>query len=315
MPEKNLLLARSATLRQLQVFESIARLHSFSKAAKELHLTQPTVSMQVKKLVDVLETPLFEQVGRKTYLTEAGLALYESVDIILAQLQVAEQKINHIKGFAGGRVKISVITTAQYFVPKVVHAFMDAYPNVSVVMRVGNKEQLLQRIQQNKDDFYLLGQPPEGLNVVSSQLAVNPLAFVANAAHPLVGKKLQVLDLINEAFLMRESGSGIRAHIEKVFDEYQFQPQVKMVLGSNEAIRLGLLQNLGVTVASIPTLMDEINQGKLCVLDVAGFPINRYWYLAYAKGKVLSIAAEKLIELLRVAGDEMGRQAFIQHSY
>lgn len=310
MPEKISLLARNATLRQLQVFECIARLNSFSRAAEELHLTQPTVSMQVKKLTDLLETPLFEQIGRKVYLTNAGQVLYDASNNILNQLSIAEQKINHIKGFSGGSVKLSVISTAQYFVPKVIHKFTEQYPDVTVIMRVGNKESLLERIQQNKDDFYLLGQPPEDLNVDSFQLAINPLAFVASSQNPLVKKKLNIEDLTNEPFLMRETGSGIRSHIEKVFEEFHFQPHIKMVLGGNEAIRLGLLQNLGITVASVPTLMNEINDGDISILNVKGFPINRHWYLAYPKGKVLSIAAEQLIELLEKEGKNASYQAF-----
>lgn len=310
MPEKISVLARSATLRQLQVFESIARHNSFSRAAEELHLTQPTVSMQVKKLVDILEAPLFERIGRKVYLTAVGQALYASVDGILEQLSLAEQKINHLKGFSGGSVKISVISTAQYFVPKVIHAFMQSYPDVSVILRVGNKESLLERIAQNKDDFYLLGQPPEGLNIESTLLADNPLAFVANSSHPLVGKKLQIEDLANETFLMREMGSGIRSQVEKVFEELKFQPRLQMVLGGNEVIRLGLLQGLGVTVTAVSTLIKEIDAGEISILDVEGFPINRHWYLAYPKGKVLSIAAEELINLLRLEGKSFSQQVF-----
>lgn len=312
MPEKISILARNATLRQLQVFESIARHNSFSKAAEELHLTQPTVSMQVKKLAEILESPLFEQIGRKAHLTEAGKALYDSANNILQQLSIAEQKINHLKGFSGGSVKFTVISTAQYFVPKVIQNFTQSYPDVTIIMRVGNKESLIERINNNKDDFYLLGQPPEDLNVESSQLSVNPLAFLANSDHPLVGKQLSIQDLVNEPFLMRETGSGIRAQIEKVFEEFEFQPNIKMVLGGNEPIRLGLLQNLGITVASVPTLMEEINQGKISILNVKGFPINRHWYLAYPKGKVLSIAAEKLIELLKIEGEKLSEQAFNQ---
>ena len=310
MPEKISVLARNATLRQLQVFESIARHNSFSRAAEELHLTQPTVSMQVKRLSDVLDAPLFEQIGRKVYLTDAGKVLYESANVILNQLSIAEQKINHLKGFSGGSVTLAVISTAQYFVPKVIQEFTQSYPDVTVLLRVGNKETLLDRISKNSDDFYLLGQPTQELNVESSQIAVNPLAFVANAEHPLVGKKLNITDLANEPFLMRETGSGIRAQIEKVFEEFVFEPHIKMVLGGNEAIRLGLLQNLGITVASIPTLMEEIVQGRIKILDVKGFPINRHWYLAYPKGKVLSIAAEKMIELLKVEGQNLSQKAF-----
>lgn len=310
MPDKISQLARSATLRQLQVFEAIARHQSFSRAADELHLTQPTVSMQVKKLVEILDIELFEKIGRKVYLTEAGEALLEAVDQTLNSLSIAEQKINHIKGFAGGTVKLTVISTAQYFVPRVIQQFTKEHPDIKVAMRVGNKEQLLSRINQNKDDFYVLGMPPEDLNVYSTPLAVNPLAFVANASNPLVGKRLTVHDLVDEPFLMRESGSGIRAHIEKVFADLDFVPHTKMVLGGNEAIRLGLLQNLGITVASIPTLMNEINVGDLAILNVKGFPINRHWYLIYPKGKVLSLAAGKLIELLKQEGESMSERAF-----
>jgi LysR family transcriptional regulator, low CO2-responsive transcriptional regulator len=310
LPDKISQLARSATLRQLQVFEAIARHQSFSKAAEELHLTQPTVSMQVKKLVDILEIDLFEKVGRRVYLTEAGQTLLDAVELVLSSLSVAEQKINHIKGFAGGTVKLTVISTAQYFIPKVIHQFTREHPDIRVAMRVGNKEQLISRIHQNKDDFYILGMPPEGLNIYSTPLAVNPLAFVANASHPLVGKRLDIHDLAHEPFLMRESGSGIRSHVEKVFGEFSFEPEVKMVLGGNEAIRLGLLQNLGITVASVPTLMNEINMGDLAILNVKGFPINRHWYLAYPKGKVLSLAASKLIELLKAEGESLSERAF-----
>lgn len=310
MPEKIAQLARNATLRQLQVFECIANNQSFSRAAEELHLTQPTVSMQVKKLSDILEVPLFEQIGRKVYLTDAGKILYEACNVILSQLSTVEQKINHLKGFSGGSVKLSVISTAQYFVPEVINKFSQDYPDVTVLMRVGNKENLLERLIQNKDDFYLLGQPPEDLNVNSSRIALNPLAFVANSKHPLIGKKLLIQDLTDEAFLMRETGSGIRAQIDNVFKQFDFQPKIKMVLGGNEAIRLGLLQSLGITVASIPTLMKEIEGGEISILNVKGFPINRHWYLTYPKGKDQSIAAEKMIELLKIEGQKMSDKAF-----
>ncbi|MBN2866962.1 MAG: LysR family transcriptional regulator [Thiotrichales bacterium] len=297
---KNFILARNATLRQLQVFECIGRKQSFTKAAEELHLTQPTVSMQVKKLSEVLDVKLFEQVGRQVYLTESGSYLYESAKKILAELSNTEEQINRVKGLAGGSVKFSVISTSQYFVPRIIQGFMESYPNVSVYMQVGNRENLVQRIIENKDDFYILGQPPEGLNVESFQLAENPLAFVVNSKHPLAKKKkLTLEDVKYEPFLMREKGSGIRTHIENVFAEEDFVPNVKMVMGGNESIRLGLLQNLGISVASLPTLVEDIENGNLTVLDVEGFPIMRHWYLVYPKGKTFSIATEKLVELLK----------------
>ena len=146
MPQKTSILARNATLRQIQVFETIARLGSFSRAAELLHLTQPTVSMQVKKLSETLNTPLFETIGRKPHLTEAGKELYEPAKIILNQLLITEEKINNLKGFSGGSVNLTVISTAQYFVPKVIHDFTQKYPDIDVTLRVGNKENLLARI-------------------------------------------------------------------------------------------------------------------------------------------------------------------------
>lgn len=310
MPEKIAQLARSATLRQLQVFECIANNQSFSKAAEQLHLTQPTVSMQVKKLTDILETPLFEQIGRKVYLTEAGKILYQASTNILSELGKVEQQINHLKGFSGGTVKMSVISTAQYFVPEVIHKFTLEHPDVTVLMHVGNKEILIDRFNNNQDDFYILGQPPEDLNVNSSRIAVNPLAFVANSNHPLVGKKLRIQDLTEEVLLMREKGSGIRAQIDNVFKQFEFQPKVKMVLGGLEAIRLGLIQNIGITVASVPTLMKEIEAGEISILNVKGFPINRHWYLIYPKGKDISMVSQKMIDLLKEEGMVMSDKAF-----
>lgn len=300
MADKINQLVRHATLRQLQVFETIARLNSFTRAAEELHLTQPTVSMQVKKLADVLEEPLFEQIGRQVFLTQAGEALYEAAQQILQKLEFAEETIKNLKGFSGGRIKLSVISSAQYFVPKVIHDFVEVYPDMSVAMLVGNKEQLIERILSNKDDFYILGQPPEGLSVESFQLAPNPLVFVANKAHPLAKKtKIKLEEMQEVPLLMREKGSGMRAQIESVFTKHDYTPNIKMILGGNEVVRLGLLQNLGVTVAAMASLMDEIERGDIVILDVEGFPIHRQWYLVFPKGKSLSTPAKKLIDLLR----------------
>ena len=301
MPYRADHLVRHATLRQLQVFVAIAKEGSFSRAAERLHLTQPTVSMQVKKLSDAVGEPLFEQIGRKVYLTEVGRIMLDAAQAILDQLALAEEKVNELRGVAGGTVQLSVVSTAQYFVPEVIHDFLSEYPQVNVVMEVGNRETLLSRIQENKDDFYILGQPPEGLRVESHLLLNNPLVVVAHRDHPLAQKKrrIRLEDLAEQPFLMREKGSGIRKQVERVFDRHGFKPNVKMVLGGNEAIRLGLRENLGVTVASLPTLMDEIESGELVALKVEGFPVMRHWYLAWPEGKALSLASRLLIDQLK----------------
>jgi len=301
MPDKHATqLVRHATFRQLQVFECVVRHDGFGKAAEELHLTQPTVSMQMKKLSDALGVELFEKIGRKSYLTEAGQTLYEGAENILSNLRVIEEQIDHMKGMKGGSLKMAVISTAQYFMPSVIQEFVSLHPDIKVSMRVGNKEQLIQRINQNRDDFYILGQPPEGLNVKTTRLVSNPLFISARADNKLAGRKLSLRELNTETFLMREKGSGIRSHIEQVFTDLDFEPKCKMVLGSNEVIRLGLLEGMGVAVLSLPTLQWELEQEKLVVLDVEHFPIHRNWYLAYPTGKILSPVARAFIHILEV---------------
>lgn len=301
MADKPNQLIRHATIRQLQVFEAIARHKSFTRAAEELHLTQPTVSMQVKKLADALEVDLFELIGRKVFLTQAGETLYDAAKDILEKLEVSEDHIKNQKGFSGGRVKFSVVSSAQYFVPKVIYDFVERYPEVKVAMNVGNKEQLLERIQKNEDDFYILGEPSDALNIESFQLAPNPLVFIAHKSNPLAKQsRIKLSELANVPFLMREKGSGKRAQVEKAFQKQNFNPNIKMILGGNELVRLGVLQNLGVAVASLATVINYVEQGELVILDVEGFPIHRHWYLVTSKGKMLSIAAQKLIELLKI---------------
>ncbi len=304
MPYRADHLVRHATLRQLQVFVAIAREGSFSRAADKLYLTQPTVSMQVKKLSDTVGEPLFEQIGRKVYLTEVGRIMLQAAEVILDQLALAEERVNELRGVAGGTVRLSVVSTAQYFVPEVIHDFLEEYPLVNVVMEVGNREMLLERIQKNQDDFYILGQPPEGLKVENHRMANNPLVVVAHRDHSLAQRagKIKLGDLSEAPFLMREHGSGIRKQIEQVFHEHGFEPNVKMVLGGNEAIRLGLRENLGITVASLPTVMDEVESGEFKVLNVQGFPVMRHWYLAWPEGKTLSLASGLLIERMQKAG-------------
>lgn len=301
MADKPNQLIRHATIRQLQVFEAIARHKSFTRAAEELHLTQPTVSMQVKKLSDALEVDFFELIGRKVFLTQAGEVLYEAAKDILERLEYTEDRIINQKGFSGGSVKFSVVSSAQYIVPNVISDYVSRYPDVKVAMNVGNKEQLVERIQNNEDDFYIFGEPPEGLHVNSYRLAPNPLVFVAHKSHPLATKgQIQLSELADTPILIRERGSGKRAQVESAFQKQNFTPNKKMILGSNEVVRLALLQNLGITVASVATMINLVEQGEVVILNVSGFPIHRQWYLVSSKSKLHSVAAQKMIELLKI---------------
>lgn len=294
-------MSRAATLRQLQVFDTLAKLKSFSRVAEEMHLSQPTVSMQIKKLSEVIDLPLTEQIGKEIYLTEAGQALAKLSRSIMQSLESFEECIDDLRGLEGGRVRLAVISTAQYFLPQVMQSFLAQHPQIDIVMEVVNKEHLLERLANNQDDLYILGQPPEAIPVISERLAVNPLVFVAKKDYPLPEQTQFTLnDLTELPFLMREPGSGIRAHLERVFLEMNYRPNIRMTLGSNEAIRLGVLSGLGISVISMHTVREELKRKELKILPVKGFPIERNWFLAWPKGKNLSLSANKFIETLKL---------------
>jgi DNA-binding transcriptional LysR family regulator len=291
-------LIRHATLRQLQVFEAIVRLGSFTRAAEELFLTQPTVSMQIKKLADSLGLPLFEHVGRNVRPTEAGLELYQSCRKIFETLSNLEMKIADLKGIKRGRLRLGVITTAKYFAPEILGEFCKLYPGIEVALKVSNRDRIIERINANEDDLYIMGQTPdEQFEVDAIPFAPNPLVVMAPRNHPLCGKKNVPLSrIVDEPFILREPGSGIRDATLKVFDQLGQRPQVRMELGSNEAIKHAIVGGLGLSVLSLHTLTLEGTDGPVAILDIEGFPIMREWYLVYPKGKELSLVAQAFLD-------------------
>ena len=291
-------LIRHATLRQLQIFEATVRLGSFTRAAEELFLTQPTVSMQTKKLADAMGLPLFEHVGRNFKPTEAGMELYQSCRRIFETLSNLEMKLADLKGIKSGRLRLGVITTAKYFVPIVLGDFCHEYPGIDVALKVTNRNRIIERIQANEDDLYIMGQPPEGgIEIETFPFAPNPLVVMARHDHPLVSeKKISLSRILEEPFLLRERGSGVRDAILKIFAEKGLQPKVRMELGSNEAIKHAIVGGLGLSVLSLHTLTLEGTKGPVAVLDVEGFPIQRKWYLVYPKGKELSLVAKAFLD-------------------
>jgi DNA-binding transcriptional LysR family regulator len=289
---------RHSTFRQLEVFEAIARLGSFSRAAEELFLTQPTVSMQIKKLSETVGLPLVEQIGKKIFLTEAGRELEKTCREIFTQLDHYEMKIANIKGLKQGTLKLAVVTTAEYFAPRLLGSFSRQYPGIDLSLKVLNRERVLDRLADNLDDLYVLGQPPEELDVVAEPFLENPLVVIAPADHPLAGKKnIPLARLAELNFLLREPGSGTRAAIERLFFEHRQKLKVIMELGSNEAIKQAIAGGLGISVLSRHTL--EGSQGRLAILDVEAFPIVRHWYVVYPGGKELSVIAREFLEYLK----------------
>ena len=291
-------LIRHATLRQLQVFEAIVRHGHFTRASEELFLTQPTVSMQVKKLADAIGLPLFEQAGRNVKPTQAALELYKACRDIFETLSNLEMKIADIKGIKRGRLRLCVVSTAKYIAPELLGEFSQMHQGIEVSLKVTNRERVIDRMQANEDDLYIMGQTPtEDLQVDTYAFAPNPLVIMAPRNHPLLGKKRIPLSTIaQEPFILREPGSGIRDVTLRVFSSAGLRPQVSMELGSNEAIKHAIVGGLGLSVLSLHTLTLEGSGGPVAVLDVEGFPIQRQWFMVHPKGKELSLVARAFLE-------------------
>ncbi|GAB4510713.1 MAG: LysR family transcriptional regulator [Sulfuricaulis sp.] len=281
------------TLRQLKVFESVARHLNFTRAAEELFLTQPAVSMQVKLLEKQLGLALFEQMGKSVHLTEAGQEVLGYARNISQQLDELESVLNSLKGLSGGKLRISVATTANYFIPTLLGTFSRRYPEVTISLDVTNRETLLQQLTENTVDLVIMGQPPASLDVEAEAFMENPLVIVAPPEHALAKqKKIPLKRLQDEVFLVREPGSGTRSAMERFFTEREIQLKTGMEVGSNEAIKQSVQAGLGLGLLSRATIEQELELKRLTELDVAEFPIMRHWYVMHRKGKRLSGAAE-----------------------
>ncbi len=291
---------RHVTLRQLEVFEAIARLGSFTRAAEELFLTQPTVSMQIKKLADAVGLALFEQIGKKIHLTDAGRVLHATCREVFAQFADFEMTVADFKGLKQGTLRLAVVTTAKYFAPRLLGPFCQQYPGIDVSLKVSNRERVLERFSNNEDDLYILGQPPEDVDAVAEPFLENPLVALAPSSHPLAKeKRIPLKRLVMEPFLLREPGSGTRKALERLIAEHRLSIKVRMELGSNEAIKQAIIGGLGISVLSRHTLSIDAPMQQLAILDVEHFPIERQWYVAYPAGKQLSVVARTFLDYLK----------------
>lgn len=290
------------SLRQLRTFEAVARLRSFSRAAEEMHVTQPTVSKQIRLLHDEVGMPLIEQIGKKVFLTEAGEQLYTTCADWLETWGRFEQKIADLKGVKQGRLRISAVTTTKYFMPRILGPFCSTYPGIDIALEVINRDRLLDRLARNQDDLYIMGVPPEGLDIECEPFMENPLVVLAPAAHPMARRKrIPFSDLANEPFVVREHGSGTRLTVERVFQAHNMPLRIRMELGSNEAIKQAVAGGLGLALLSQSTLSLDLDpaQKEVTVLNVQGFPIKRSWYVVYPKNKKLSVVAYTFLEFLK----------------
>jgi DNA-binding transcriptional LysR family regulator len=291
-----------ATLHQLKVFEATARHGSFTRAAEELFLTQPTVSMQVKQLTKAIGLPLFEQVGKRLFLTDAGRELYSTCQEIFQRLDQLEMTVANLKGMKQGKLRLAVITTTKYFMPRLLGPFCQRYPGIDVSLAVTNHEQVIERLSNNQDDLYVMSQLPDNSDIKSHAFLENPLVVVAPHDHPLASEKnIPLKRLTEEFFIMREPGSGTRGALQKMLDAQKLTVKVRLELGSNEAIKQAVAGGLGISVLSRHTLLPEVANTELTILDVEGFPISRQWYVVYLSGKQLSVVASTFLEYLQDA--------------
>lgn len=298
-------LIRHTTLRQLQIFEATLRLGSFTRAAEELFLTQPTISMQIKKLSEAVGMPLFEHVGRSVKPTEAGLELYEACRKIFDVLSNLEMKVSDLQGMRRGRLRLAVITTVKYFIPEVLGEFFALHPGIDITLKVSNRDRIMERIANDEDDLYIVGKVPTDAGVQSYPFAPNPLVVMAPRTHPLVGKKnIPLEDIVKEPFILREPGSGTRDAALRAFHEKGLSPRIKMELGSNEAIKHAVVAGMGLAVLSLHTMTLEGPHGPIALLDVEGFPIVRRWYVVHPKGKELSLVTQAFLEFALAAVPE-----------
>lgn len=285
---------KNATFRQLRVFNEVAKQLSFAKAARALHLTPPAVTMQVKDLEAQIGLPLFERSGRQVSLTTPGEYMLVYARKLLATLKDAEDAAARLKQAEAGTLTIGMVSTAKYFLPRMLAEFRRQHEHVEIRLAEGNREKLVQMLQANEVDIAVMGRPPRELATRAEPFAAHPHVFVAAPSHPLVGRDAHVdpESLRPQDFILREEGSGTRAALEKFLEDVRVQPRVVMEMSSNETIKQAVIAGMGLSFLSLHTLQLELEKGLLVVLDVQGAPVLRAWNVVHTLSKVLSPAAE-----------------------
>lgn len=279
------------TFRQLQLFRALVSTGSISGAAREANVTQPTASIHLRELTEEIGLPLYEVIGRTVHLTEAGKELATTARLMQNEWEAFEQKVAGLKGVERGRLRVAVVSTAKYFIPRLLGEFCAAHPGVEIALEILNRDGVIARLRDNLDDLYIMSRPPEDLALEDRVFLPNPLVIIAPKGHPLARKKgLELKSLAHERFIMREEGSGTRLATDAHFKAQRFTPKVRLVLGSNEAIKEAVAGGLGLAVVSIHALRHAPTPGVI-ELDVSSFPIASQWHVVYPNGRRLSPVA------------------------
>lgn len=295
------------TIQQLRLFEAVARHGSITRAAEEVNLTQPSVSMQVRTLEEKIGMPLTEQVGRTLQLTRAGDEVAAAARDILSRLSAMETGLEDLHREVGGRLSVAVVSTARYFMPQLLGSFKRRFPKVEPRLQITNRETLLARMASNADDLYIIGRLPEeeAQTVIAEPFLENIIAFVARPDHRLVGQKaIPLARIAQEDLLRREPGSGTRLAVERLCEAAGVTLRTHMEFDDSEAIKQGVISGLGIASLSLHALRHELASGELAVLDVQGFPLHRRWFAVHRKGRRLSNAAETFLDYLLSEGEQ-----------
>ena len=294
---------KNATLRQLKVFEAVARHLNFSRAADELHLTQPAVSTQVKQLAAHAGLPLFEQLGKKTYLTPAGVELLGHGRAIIEQFREAEAAMARLKGVAGGTLNVAVISAGDYFFPRLLAEFTRRHRGVTFRLAVRNREELLRQLADNLTDIGIMVRPPEGADVVGVPFAPHPYVIVAAPDHPLARRRrIPMAELLRERFVVRERGSETWNSMEQAFGRRLARLDIALEITSTETIKQAVIAGMGISFLSAHTIGMEMRMKSLAVLDVQGFPLWLDWYVVHRRNKRLPPVALAFKSFLRDDG-------------
>jgi DNA-binding transcriptional LysR family regulator len=306
---------RQVTFRQLQIFCSVTRHLSFVRASEELHLSQPAVSMQIKQLEEAIGLPLLDRFGKRVQLTEAGMRLHEHASRVIGELQTAEQTVNQLKGLRGGKITVGMVSTAKYFVPKLLARFAAQYPNLELRILAGNRGTLHGYLQRNEIDLAVMGRPPRELEMVAEAFAPHPYVFIAPPDHPLAqARAFDLFELRRETLLLREPESGSRTLSDDYFQKTLFRPRRMIEMSSNEMIKQAVMAGMGVALISLHTLGLELRHGVIAILDVQGTPILRTWHVAHLSDKSHSPAARAMRDFILQNGGAFLREEFPKHS-
>lgn len=274
------------TFRQLRLFLALAETGSVSAAARMVHVTQPTASMGLKEITDTVGVPLYEVVARKVHLTQMGLELVKTARAISSEWETFEQQVHGIKGLTRGKLKVAVVSTAKYFVPRILGTFCAKYPEIDISLEILNRDGVVKRLEENLDDLYIMSQPPLNIEINDEVFMPNPLMLIAPKSHTFAKRKtLDLASLKNEKFIYREKGSGTRMTTDAHFKKLKFKAEVRLELGSNEAIKQAVIGGLGLAVLSKYSLTD---QDDIAILKCKEFPIESSWHIVSPKGKKLS---------------------------